>query len=86
MKQPGVTTSLGALWGERVGQRRADLGLTQARFAEVVGVTQQTISKIEKGEMIPHDILKVRIAQCTGTRVDVLFAWPKGATFALEAA
>lgn len=78
MKQPIVTATLGSFWGARVAARRADLGLTQTQFAEVVGTTQQTISKIEKGEMIPHDKLKVTIAQRTGTKVDELFAWPEG--------
>jgi len=78
MKQPTVTATLGAYWGARVAARRADLGLTQTQFADVVGVTQQTISKIENGGMIPHDKLKVTIAQKTGTRVADLFAWPEG--------
>lgn len=78
MKQPTVTATLGAYWGGKVAARRADLGLTQTQFADVVGVTQQTISKIENGEMIPHDKLKVTIAQRTGTQVAELFAWPEG--------
>lgn len=78
MNQPATTVSLGRIWGARVAQRRADLGLTQSQFADVVGVAQQTISKIELGEILPHDKLKVRIAQRTGSLVTVLFAWPDG--------
>lgn len=33
-------------------------GLSQLRLAEAVGVTQQTISKIELGDIIPLDRLK----------------------------
>lgn len=35
--------------GERVRQRRAELGLTQAQLAEKVGVSQVAIKKIEQG-------------------------------------
>lgn len=76
MKQPELNATLGAYWGGRVAARRAELGLTQAKFASVVGTSQQTISRIEKGEIIPHDKMKLRIAQRTGSKVDVLFAWP----------
>ena len=76
MKQPEVTATLGAYWGDKVKARRVSLGLTQTQFAKVVGVEQQTISKIELGEMIPHDKLKLRIAKRTGTKVAELFAWP----------
>lgn len=71
-----MTATLGKHWGARVKARRLELGLTQAKFASVVEVEQQTISKIELGEMIPHDKMKLRIAQRTGSKVDVLFAWP----------
>lgn len=76
MNQPEVTTTLGAYWGARVRERRLELGLSQTKFAEVVDVEQQTISKIELGQMIPHDKLKLKIAQRTGTKVGTLFAWP----------
>lgn len=77
MKQPTATTTLGEHWGERVAQRRNDLGLSQAQLADLCGITQQTVSKIEKGVMIPHDKLKLRIAQRTGIRPELLFPWPE---------
>ena len=76
MNQPAVVNTLGRHWGAQLSKRRLDLTLTQAELAEVVGVAQQTISKIEKGEIIPHDKLKLRIAQRTGSNVQTLWAWP----------
>lgn len=76
MKQPEVTSTLGVYWGDRVRARRLEMGLTQTQFADVCDVEQQTISKIELGQMIPHDKLKLKIAQRTGSDVAALFAWP----------
>lgn len=65
-----------------MGDRRRQLGLSQAQLAKLCqaaspeGVTQQTISKIENGEMIPLDRLKVDIARALGTSPSKLFAWP----------
>jgi len=64
-------------WGSAVAKRRALLSLSQAQLAEICGVTQQTISKIESGRMIPHDRLKVVLATRMGTEPSALFVWPQ---------
>lgn len=69
-------TSLGDLWGARVAARREELRLTQAELAELCEVTQQTISKIERGLIIPLDRLKVTLAGHLRTTPDELFKWP----------
>lgn len=78
MPQPTTTATLGDIWGERVAARRTEIGLKQAQLAELCDVTQQTISKIESGAMVPRDSLKLVIAAKLGTTPDALFAWPKG--------
>ena len=77
MQQPVMSVPLGKHWGDRVAALRADLGLSQQQLADICGITQQTVSKIETGRTIPHDKMKLLIAQRTGQRVGVLFAWPE---------
>lgn len=67
---------LGDVWGRRVAERRESLGLTQSQLAELCEVTQQTISKIERGEVVPLDALKVRLAAALVTKPWQLFPWP----------
>jgi transcriptional regulator with XRE-family HTH domain len=38
--------------GERVGRRRLDRNLTQARLATAAGVSKRTIERMEKGESV----------------------------------
>lgn len=78
-RHPKVVERLGDRWGAAVADRRRQLGLSQAQLAKACGdhgVTQQTISKIENGEIIPLDRLKVDLARALGTKPNVLFAWP----------
>ena len=57
----------------RLRMRRRDLGLTQARLAEAVGVSRQTIIAIERGDYSPSVYLALRIARCLDTTVEELF-------------
>lgn len=61
-------------WGERVARGREPFGYSQAGLAEAVGVTQQTISSIERGETAPGEYLKVRIANALGMKPAQLFS------------
>lgn len=76
MRQPVIQTTLAKHWGSSVAKRRRQLGLSQAGLAELCDVTQQAISKIEAGESIPHDRLKLVIANRMGINPAELFAWP----------
>jgi transcriptional regulator with XRE-family HTH domain len=82
VRQPTTTTTLAEIWGSRVAERRGELGLSQTRLAELCDVTQQTISKIEAGGMIPHDNLKLTIANAMALEPAELFAWPPRAGLA----
>ena len=46
---------------EDIKRKRKKLGLTQKALAELVGVSQSAIAKIERGKMIPNYILAKRI-------------------------
>jgi len=57
-------------------QRRLGMQLGQAELAVRCGVSQQTISKIEKGVKVPFDDLKLQLARALDTSPDLLFPWP----------
>ena len=76
MRQPATKTNIADLWGRKVAERRSYMGISQAQLAELCDVTQQTISKIEAGRMIPHDRLKLVLANRMAIEPGELFAWP----------
>ena len=57
----------------RVRNRRAGAGLTQAQLGAVVGVSRQSIVSTEKGDYAPSVYLALRLAQALGTSVEDLF-------------
>lgn len=71
-----MVQSLGEFWGRRVAERREALGLTQAQLADLCNVTQQSISRIESGAVIPRDSLKMTLSSQLGTNPGELFVWP----------
>jgi transcriptional regulator with XRE-family HTH domain len=50
---------------------RAAAGLTQAELADVLGVSQAGVSKIEHGEIFGIDVVRACVA-ALGGRVDVV--------------
>src|SRR5580704_12292697 len=58
------STELYELIGERIAQRRAGRGLSQAQLATLIGLTRSSVSNIEKGrqKMLIHTFLD--IAHC----------------------
>jgi transcriptional regulator with XRE-family HTH domain len=63
-------------WGARVARARFERGLSQHELALASDVTQQTISKVERGSVCPHDSLKLRLAVALGRSPETLFPWP----------
>ena len=58
----------------RLKERRAELGLTQAELAERVGVTRKTVNTVENGVFVPSAILALKLARALGMPVEELFA------------
>lgn len=52
---------------------RAKKNITQADLAEVLQVSRQTISSIEKGRFVPSTLLALRLAYYFGVRVEEIF-------------
>ena len=72
-----MTDNLGLGWGALIAARRAELHLSQSALADLCSVSQQTISKIERGLMVPLDPLKLRLAAGLAIHPAELFPWPE---------
>ncbi|MFO7298915.1 MAG: helix-turn-helix transcriptional regulator [Actinomycetes bacterium] len=57
----------------RVALLRAERGWSQARLAELLGVSRQTVISIEKGRFDPSLPLAFRIARVFGTAIEEIF-------------
>jgi len=64
------------LWGSLVREARRRRRLSQCALAAAAGVTQQSISKVEVGDICPHDRLKIRLAVALDVPISALFPWP----------
>jgi putative transcriptional regulator len=61
-----------------VATRRRELRLSQAELARECGVTQQTVSSIERAEHGPSDALKLELALALEQPVELLFPFDLG--------
>ena len=57
----------------RLKDKRAELGLTQAALAEAVGVTRKTVNTVENGVFIPSALLALKLARALNRPVETLF-------------
>jgi putative transcriptional regulator len=57
----------------KLKQRRAELGLTQAELAEKVGVTRKTVNTVENGVFTPSATLALKFAAVLDLTVEQLF-------------
>jgi transcriptional regulator with XRE-family HTH domain len=67
-----MLASLSAVVAARVREARARVSLTQASLAEAAGVTDETISRIERGAFEPALSTLVSIADALGVGLDGL--------------
>jgi transcriptional regulator with XRE-family HTH domain len=59
-------TSLGVMLGRNIAERRINLGLTQAEFAEQLGADTVTVSRFERGSHLPSLLRLQNIAEILG--------------------
>jgi len=59
----------------RLKSARAALDISQQQLAEMVGVSRQTISAIEKGDYNPTINLCISICKVLGKTLDELFCY-----------
>jgi putative transcriptional regulator len=56
-----------------VKELRTQRDISQYKFAELVGVTRQTIISLEKGSYIPSLLLAMRISEVLETPIETIF-------------
>jgi len=56
-----------------VSELRLDKNVTQEELAEIVGVSRQTVSALEKGNYVPSVLLSIKIADFFGLSVKEIF-------------
>lgn len=56
-----------------IKQARNKRGLTQKNLADIVGISEKWLSKIESGKQNPTVSLAIRIADALGVKVDDIF-------------
>jgi putative transcriptional regulator len=59
--------------GNRLKERRAELGLTQADLAEACGVTRKTVNTVENGVFVPSALLALKMARALSVAPEDLF-------------
>lgn len=59
--------------GNRLKERRGELGLTQAELADRCGVTRKTVNTVENGVFVPSTVLALKLARALSEPVETLF-------------
>jgi transcriptional regulator with XRE-family HTH domain len=64
-------------WGSNVRLRRTELGLTLDQLATLADTTPQTVFKVERGEIVARDNLRLSLAFALGKEAHDLFPLPR---------
>jgi putative transcriptional regulator len=59
--------------GNRLKERRNELGLTQSELADLCLVSRKTINTVENGVFVPSTLLALKLASALGVTVEWLF-------------
>jgi putative transcriptional regulator len=59
--------------GNRLKERRAELGLTQGELADLCLVSRKTINTVENGIFVPSTLLALKLAAALQVTVEWLF-------------
>lgn len=62
--------------GANVERRRENLGLHRRELADLCGVTEPTVIRVENGQLNPRDELRLAIAGALRCEVDDLWRYP----------
>ena len=68
---------MGDRLANKLKERRAERGMTQAELAAAVGVTRKTVNTVENGVFTPSALLAIKLARALEVRVEDLF-WIEG--------
>ena len=64
--------------GNRLKERRAELGMTQAELADACEVSRKTVNTVENGVFVPSALLALKMARALELAPGDLF-WLQGA-------
>ena len=70
---PDKTKQLARIVGDNINNRRKKRKLTQEALADMVGIGQQSLSRMEKGKIAPRFDRLQRLAEVLGCQVADLF-------------
>lgn len=73
-------------WGSNVRLRRLELGLTLDELAGMADTTPQTVFKVERGEIVARDNLRLALAFALGRESADLFPLPRREVILAEVA
>lgn len=73
---PVPTPTTHRKWGKRIAKERAERKLSQTQLAAAVDVNTTSIWRIERGDIAPSDMLRLRLAAFFGIPVHELFPFP----------
>lgn len=73
-------------WGTACRSRRGALHLTLEQVAVMAGTSPQTVFKVERGEIIARDSVRIGLAFALSCEVEDLFPFPKRNVILAEAA
>ena len=59
----------------KLKEYRSIIGVNQTRMGELVGVSRQTISQIERGDYSPSVTLALKIAKICNAKVEDIFSY-----------
>ena len=59
--------------GNRVREAREAKGWTQARLAELTGVSRKTVNTVENGIFLPSTMVALKLSHALGETVEALF-------------
>ena len=62
----------------RLKEYRAKIKVNQTEMGNLVGVSRQTISQIERGDYSPSVTLALKIAKVLNVSVDEIFSYEEG--------
>ncbi len=66
------------LWADNIREARRKLAVSQAALGRLCGVDQCTVSRWERGLIIPSEGNKIAVAAAVGVDARTLFPLPSG--------
>lgn len=64
------------MWGRNIADARQRSGMSQERLARTLDISNQVVSRWERGVYAPRDATRIRLAEVLGVPVAELFPYP----------